>query len=482
VSTAINSRAPRARLFDFSDVGTAQLLGGIIVLSFLGRLAAGWVRATPNFFPDEYLYAELGRSIAEGSGPLVRDAFSVFPSLLHPLLTSPFWLIDDVETAFRAIQAFDAALMSLAALPAFAIARQLDLPRAWALLVAGSALLVPDLLLSSWLVAEPLAYPLVLASVWACVRAIRRPSALNQLALLSLLGLTTLARFQLVVVPIAVLATFVVVGIRERRPICAVREQWLVASVAAASLALGAVLLGTGQLGPYSGALKLNLDPIGIASWAAPTALVLAYATGWLVIPGALIGLVVGVARPKSRAEGTVCVLTLLLGLGLLAQAGFVSNTITAELHERYVFYLSPLLAISFGTWLHRGAPGARRYAALVTGLGLVALLVPLSRYSAAEGKTDSAFLRALGGLENLFADVGTASAAVAAASILGCVAALFAYRSGAAGLRMLWIGALIVGVATSAGAVAFDRGNALRTQRDFVGSSPSWIDRLDVD
>ena len=196
MSTAINSRAPRARLFDFSDVGTAQLLGGIIVLSFLGRLAAGWVRATPNFFPDEYLYAELGRSIAEGSGPLVRDAFSVFPSLLHPLLTSPFWLIDDVETAFRAIQAFDAALMSLAALPAFAIARQLDLPRAWALLVAGSALLVPDLLLSSWLVAEPLAYPLVLASVWACARAIRRPSALNQLALLSLLGLTTLARFR----------------------------------------------------------------------------------------------------------------------------------------------------------------------------------------------------------------------------------------------------------------------------------------------
>ena len=325
-------------------------------------------------------------------------------------------------------------------------------------------------------------YPLVLASVWACVRAIQQPSALNQLVLLSLLGLTTLARFQLVVVPIAALATFVVVGIRERRLIHALGEQWLVASCAAVSLALGAVLLGTGQLGPYSGALQLNLDPIGIASWAAPTALLLAYATGWLVIPGALIGLVVGIARPKSRAEGIVCVVTLLLGLGLFAQAGFVSNTITADLHERYVFYLSPLLAICFGTWLRRGAPGARWYAGLVAGLGLVALLVPLSRYSAADGKTDAAFLRALGGLENLFADVGSASAVVAAASIVGCVAALFAYRSGTTGLRMLWVGALVVGVATSASAAAFDHSNALRAERDFVGSSPSWIDRLDVD
>ncbi len=481
MSVAALSRVPLARFAQLSDVRTTHLLGGIVVLSFLGRLFASWSRATPTFFPDEYLYAELARSIADGGSPLVRGVASGFPSLLHPLVTSPFWLIDDVETAFRAVQALDAGLMSLAALPAFAIARQLSLSRNLSLAVAASALLVPDLLLSGWLVAEPLAYPLVLSSVWATVRALEHPSISNQSLLLVLLGLTTLSRFQLAVVPLAVLATLVLVGARERCLIRTMREQWLVVSVGVGAVILGAVLLAAGKLGTYSGAVHVGVDPIGVAVWAAPTALLVAYAAGWLIVPGALMGLWVGIARPRAHAEGVTSILTVVLALGLLAQAGFVSDTITQDLHERYVFYLSPLLFAHFGVWLARKAPGRRVYAAVAIGLGLAALVVPLSRYSAADGKTDSAFLRALGGLEDALGNVGAASALVAGASIIGCVLALLAYRAGTRGLRALLVGGRLVGATSSALAASFDHGNALRVEREFAGSSPAWIDSLDV-
>lgn len=482
MSVAAITRAPLARLLQLSALQTSHLLGGIIAISFLGRLFAAWSRATPTFFPDEYLYAELSRSIAGGSGPLIRDVASGFPSLLYPILTAPFWLFDDVDTAFRAIQALNVGVMSLAALPAFAIARQLGISRNVALLVAASALLVPDILVSGWIVAEPIAYPLVLASVWATIRSLKNPGIPGQMLLIALLALTAISRFQLVIVALAALATLLVVGVRERRVLHMLREQWLVASLVGAALALGAALLASGRLGTYSGALELSVDPLGIATWAAPTALIVAYAAGWFIVPGGLMGLLGGLARPRTREEAAASIMTVLLGFGMLAQAGFVSDTITQDIHERYVFYLSPLLAVFFAAWVDRKASWRRGYVAFAIGLGLVAALVPLSRYSAADGKTDSAFLRALGGLEELLGDIGAASAIVAAASLLACMLCLLALRGGTGSLRLLLVGALAVGIATSALAARFDHDNATRVDQRLGGASASWVDRLGVD
>ena len=475
------SRLPRAGALQLSRVSTAHVLVGVVAISFVGRLFGAWARATPTFFPDEYLYAELGRSVAEGNLPLVRGVSSGFPSLLHPLLTAPFWLIDDVETAFRAIQAFDAAAMSMAAIPVYAIARQLGITRNLSLVVAAAALLGPDLLLAGWLVAEPLAYPLLLAAVWATIRTLERPSASNQLILLALLGLTTIARLQLVVVALASLATIVLVGARERRLRRTLREHWLVLGSAGGLVAAGAALLIGGKLGVYSGLVTLDVDPLGIASWAAPTALLLVYASGWLIVPGALIGLALGLARPRGRAEAAFAIVTLLLTLALLAEAGFISESITGELHERYVFYLVPLVVIWFVAWLGRGTPGARWHAAGALGLATAAVWVPVSRLSAGTGKTDAPFLRGVGGLEEALGDPGTAATIVAAACLIGSIVAIIAQRSGAKAMRVVLAGALAFSVASTAFATGFDRNNSLRVQANFLGNSPSWVDRLDV-
>ena len=69
------------------------------------------------YFGDEYLYAALGRSLAETGRPLVRGQAAQFPALLEPLLTAPAWLVGDVGIAYHLAQMIGALAMSLAACP-----------------------------------------------------------------------------------------------------------------------------------------------------------------------------------------------------------------------------------------------------------------------------------------------------------------------------------------------------------------------------
>ena len=75
-------------------------------------------------------------------------------------MTAPAWRVGDVETAFRLVQAVHAAAFTLAAVPAYLIARRLEVGRGLALAVAAGALLVPDALYAGFVLAEPIAYPL----------------------------------------------------------------------------------------------------------------------------------------------------------------------------------------------------------------------------------------------------------------------------------------------------------------------------------
>ena len=79
-------------------------VAGTLALAFVVRLALVWGRATPNYFPDEYLYAALGRSLAALGMPSVRGQAAHFPALLQPLLTAPAWRVGSLETGYRIVQ------------------------------------------------------------------------------------------------------------------------------------------------------------------------------------------------------------------------------------------------------------------------------------------------------------------------------------------------------------------------------------------
>jgi hypothetical protein len=81
-STSLAARpVPRSVVSARVDAAAAPLLAALVAVSFVVRLVTGWLRATPNYFSDEYLYAELGRSLLESGRPLVRGVELTFPAL-----------------------------------------------------------------------------------------------------------------------------------------------------------------------------------------------------------------------------------------------------------------------------------------------------------------------------------------------------------------------------------------------------------------
>ena len=167
---------PRALSLAALRITPVQALTAVIAASVIGRTLAAWFRTTPIYFPDEYIYSEVGRSIADHGRPLVRGASAHFPALLQPILTAPAWLFDDVDTSFRTIQLINSVVMSLGAVAVFWLARRLGLSPWVAVAVAAFSLAIPDMLYAGWILADPFAFPLVLAATAAATAALDRPT------------------------------------------------------------------------------------------------------------------------------------------------------------------------------------------------------------------------------------------------------------------------------------------------------------------
>ncbi|HYK07146.1 MAG TPA: hypothetical protein VEW11_05200 [Gaiellaceae bacterium] len=451
------------------------VLAGLVALSSLLQTLLAWRRPTPGYFPDEYMYAELGRSLLESGSPLVRSENAHFLPLLYPLLTAPAWLWDDVEHAFRTIQAVNAVTMSLAAVPAFLLARRLRVGDRLALATAAVAVLLPELLYSSSLLAETLAYPLALAAAAAAVAALERPTLRLQLVMLAFCGLAASARLQLAVLPLCYLLAVVAVGLRDGRLRATLRKHAVaVGAIALALVAgLGAAVVGT--VGIYGDVTAYSVEPLVAVRGFGANALVLAYAAGWVIVPGALIGVALALAQPRSRAELGFAVFAVAELALLLVQASVVGDA--GRVQERYAMYALPLLVVAFALYASRGWPHLRAYALLAGVVATAAAVVPLAGY-AAEGSGQSVVLAALRHLEGRLGDVGLASLTIAlGASALSAVVLAAAYsRRGFAASVALTL-TTFAALATTSAAFAFqhDARTALRTT--FLPSDPSWID-----
>jgi hypothetical protein len=455
-------------------------LAALVTTSFVVRTTLAWLRSVPALFPDEYIYSSIGRSIAESGQPLIRGGPAHFPALLQPIVTAPAWLIGDVDTAFRVVQAIGALAMSVAAVPVFLIARRLGLSSWISLALAAFTVLVPDLLYASFVSAEALAYPLVLVSVYAAVRALAQPSRRAQLLFVCAAGLTTLARVQFAALPIVFLLAAIVVGARERRLKDALREQTL----AFALFALAAVaLLAAGpsrSVGIYRYLLGFHAGPLGILHWASLDAMTLAYAAGWVIVPGALLGLWLTVSRPRTREELAFGAVTVLLAAALFFEAGFLQASLAAgrEIQERYVFYAAPLLAVSFALYTRRGWPLRVPHLALAAGLVLMSMRLPLSGYAVVSTLNGSPILFGVYWLTGKLGNPGNASGVVAAAVLLMTLVALLGSRRPRIGTPVVLGLALFATGAASAGAVIFDVQNTAAVKRAFLPVDPSWVDR----
>jgi hypothetical protein len=454
------------------DAGSA--LAALVAVSFAVRWVFAGLHATPTLLPDEFLYAELARGIAEHGRPAIHGVAVTFPALLQPLLTAPFWLADEPATAFRLTQGLHALVMSLAAVPVFALCRRLGLSFWFSFGAAALAVASPDLLYASWNLAEPLAYPLVLGAVYAGVRALAAPTRRAQLAFVALAGLAAFARIQFAVLPLAFAVA--ALAVERWRPLAAFRRFRLTFLVFALPVA-GVLALGPRRiLGPYVGLFLGRVDFGVVADWTATNAMLLTYAAGWILVPGALVGLAVGLARPRSREETAFAGLTAALAGLLLVEAGLVSELEVGRFHERYLFVLLPLVAPAFGLGLRRGRRAAIAAAGLALGLLLVAVRLPIGEHLVADKPDASPTLLALIPIGRHIGAADTAFVVLIVVTCLSLAGAILAFRPRWAA-RVGLAATLALAVSLSVGATAWEAGSTPAARDEMLPADESWVD-----
>ena len=459
-------RATRARSFVLSaPLVVALLVATSAVVRFLLALA----HPTPLFFADEYIYSTLAHELATTGRPTIRGEAASFPALLQPILTAPFWVFGDAGVALRLTQALNALAMSLAAVPVFLLARKLGLERWFAVAAAGLALLVPDMFYVAFVLAEPIAYPLVLGAVYAGVCALSEPTRRNQTAFLALSGLAAFARIQFVVLPLAFLVAALVArtGLRRLR-------------LTLGLLGLAAVPVAVKGLGYYAGIGDFAVDPMQIVRWFGVDAMLLSYAAGWLVVPGAVLAF----ATPRGQVERAFAALTVALAFGLFLEAALYATN--AELapggrfQERYLFTLVPLMVLAFGLSLRRGGRTRLVVGLLAAGLVAVSARFPLSGWTDEHGRQDSAFLMGVYRLEEAigYANGSLIVAVVVAALAAGSVAV--AVRPPFAPAALAVVAVLLASIAL--GAWSLDARYAQRARETYFPADARWVDRAGLD
>lgn len=469
-----------ARPLGLSLTAVRWTVGAIVAVSFGVRTLLASAHVTPYYLPDEYVYPALARGIADSGRPLIREAEAGFPALLDPLLTAPLWLIGDVEDSYRLVQTFHALAMSLAAVPVFLLAQRLGLGLRWALGAAALAVASPDLVYASSTLADAVAYPLALAATYAAVRAIDEPTRRAQLAFLGIAGLATLARIQYVILPLVLLLAATVAARGRVRLVTHRFRPTLVAVVAAvvAVLALGPARV----LGAYAGVAGELGDVASIASWFGLSGFLLTGATGIALVPGAVLGLALGLRRPLEPVEAAFAAFVAVLGGALLLEAAVVSSFDSRRFHERYLVVLIPLALPAFALCLRRRCD--RRHtlavAAIAAGVATAAMLLPLSAYTGGNGEDDSPTLRALAEFERL---AGVANASLAAALLLTALAVFGAWAAVGGKRRAIaaYAAALMLSIVLSAGAVINDSRASRVVRETALAADPSWVDDAEL-
>src|SRR6185503_265347 len=240
----------------------------------------------------------------------------------------------------------------LATIPIYLLSRRLELSTDLALVTAALTIASPNLFFVSFVLADPLAYPLVLTTLYAAVCALSRPTRRGQIAFIVLAALTTLTRIQYALLPIVFIAGAIAVERGSvRRALANFRLTW---GIFLAPLAALIVLGPSRVLGYYNSVVSLHIRPASLVHWIATDSMLLVYCAGWVLIPGALIGFAYALVRPRSREEAAFGGVTAGLLLILFAETSLYASNGSPRFQERYFMGLLPLVLPWFGLYLKR--------------------------------------------------------------------------------------------------------------------------------
>ncbi len=420
-------------------------LGAIVVVSalFRGVIVRGIV--APFIIVDEILWSEVARGIADSGEPLVRDTPDPGLGVVYPLLIAPAYILfDGLVDAYAGVKAINAVVMSLAAIPAYFLARRVV--GTWlALLGAVLAVAVPSLAYTGTVMTENVYYPLFLTVTLVLVLVLERPSGLRVGLLLALVALAFATRVQsAALVPAILLAPLVLAVFEADVRGTLGRFRLLYGALAALGALALAVRLGTGRspqelLGAY--------EPVGEAEY--ELAEVLRYLV-WhvaeltlyvLVVPVAATIVLVARGRSLDRPLQAFLAATVSITAAFVPVVAAFASVFSQRIEERNMFYVAPLLLIALLAWVERGAPRPRVLAACAAAAsGLVVLLVPFDRFLTTSAISDTLMLLPFWSLQDRIGDEWITPAALVLS--LGLAAAfLFVPRRFAIVLPLLVLG-----------------------------------------
>jgi hypothetical protein len=383
----------------FGRVPPWAWLVGLVVASFAVRawLARDMVGAF--IMVDELIYSELARSLADGGELLVRDTPSPGYGIVYPALLSPVYLaFDDLTDAYSAVKTLNALVMSLAAVPAYVLARRVLGP--WlALLSAVLAVALPSLVYTGTVMTENVFYPVFLAVVVLFVLTLEQPTVARQLLLLGAIAVAFATRAQAIaLVPALLTAPLLLAGFRREGIRASLRPfRWLYAVALAGGLLVAVVQLARGRsaadlFGAYSVVGESDYDPLEVAHYFLYHVAELDLYLG--VVPVAATIVLAAGARELDRPLQSLLAAALAITFWLVLAVSAFASVFAQRIQERNLFVVAPLFLILLLAWVERGAPRPRlaTVVAAVVAAGLV-LAIPFERFIETSALSDTLML-----------------------------------------------------------------------------------------
>ena len=367
----------------------------IVVCSTAVRFAFARHVVGPWIMIDEIVYSELAKSFAATGAFAVRGVSTSGYGVVYPVLISPAYaLFRSIPAVYTAIKVINALLMSLAAVPAYLLARRV-LSLRGALIVAVLTVAVPSTLYAGMIMTESAFYPIFLLAALALVRVLERPRFANAVLFLAALALAYETRAQAIAILAAALSAPFVLAALNRRPRDVLAHRALFATTAgvAALAVLAEVARGrslSSLLGAYAAATHSTYQVHPVLRWLLWHVSELQFSVG--VVPVLALVLLCARGRALSAADRAVVGATVALVAWFSVEvAAFASQPSVQRIEERNLFYVAPLLLTCLVLWLERGLPRPR-VATAIGGGAVVALAaaVPYDRFIGTPATSDT--------------------------------------------------------------------------------------------
>jgi hypothetical protein len=362
-------------------------LGAIVIASFAFRawLARGML--APFIMVDELIYSDLARSLADKGRLLVRDVPASGFGIVYPLLLSPVYLaFESLTDAYAAVKTINALVMSLAAIPAYFLARRMA-SVGLSLLAALLAVSVPSLVYTATVMTENVFYPVFLTAALALVLVLERPTVARELFFYALVVVAVLTRVQGVALVAAALTAPLVLAVLSGRGLAFTLRTFrrLYTVLVGAGLLVLVVQLARGRslsdlLGAYSVVSDGSYDFGEVARFALWHLEELSLYLG--VAPCAALIVLVGLGRSRRQPTQAFLAATIAIAFWFLLVVATFASEFANRVQERNLFVVAALFLVALIAWIEQGAPrpAALTIGALVLAGGLP-LLFPYGRF-----------------------------------------------------------------------------------------------------